>query len=214
MILQTADFGEIEVVPGIPGWYDWLVHPKSPRSKELFEASVVLAGRTKTPSYPFRFDEHEINYAKGAQRMSDSKTKAAEMEAEKPKQITIDTVVAAYVKTRAEISAKKKAYEEEEARLKGIQEKRENWLAAQMDATGQTAAKTDHGTCYFTRKESVTIVDWDAFLAYIVEHEAYELLEHRVAKNAALEIMGDDRDKLPPPGTNYVGLRAVNVRKN
>jgi hypothetical protein len=203
MILQTADYGDIEVVKDIWHGFDYRVALDSPRLTELFEEAKRLACKKKVYciTYPYRFMEQEIN-RKGAKTMSN----------EAPK-ITTDMVVEAYVKTREQLSVLKKQYEEEEARLKAIQEKRENWLAAQMDNEGETSKKTPHGTCFFTRKESVTVADWDVLLTYAIENEAYELFERRVSKTAALEIMGADRDQQPPPGTNYVAFRTVNVRK-
>jgi hypothetical protein len=195
MILQTEDYGDIEVVQDVWHGFDYRVALDSPRLTELWEEAKRLACKKEVYeiTYPYRFNKGEVN------SMSTN--------------VTTDRVVEAYVKTREELSQLKKAYEAEEARLKALQEKREDWLAAQMDASGETSKKTPHGTCFFTRKESVTVADWDVLLEYAITNEAWELFERRVAKTAALEIMGADRDQQPPPGTNYVAFRTVNVRK-
>lgn len=127
--------------------------------------------------------------------------------------VTFDVVIDAYIKTREELSALKKAYEAKESELKLLQEKREAWMMLQLTNSGQTSAKTPAGTCYFTTKESVTVGDWDTFMSYVLTTEQYELLERRAAKSAVLDIMGANRDQGLPPGLNYTALKGVNVRK-
>jgi septal ring factor EnvC (AmiA/AmiB activator) len=128
--------------------------------------------------------------------------------------VTIDAVIAAYVKTRDSLDKFRKEFKEREAEIKALQEKRENWLASQLTATGQTSAATPHGTAFFSSTESATVADWDVLLDYILTNESYELLERRVSKTAVLEIMGHKRDQAPPPGINYTSIRCVNVRRN
>lgn len=128
--------------------------------------------------------------------------------------VTIDAVIAAYIKSRDELDLLKKKFKDEEGKIKALQEKRENWLANQLAASGQTSAATPHGTAFFSSTESVTVADWDVLLDHILTNESYELLERRVSKTAVLEIMGHKRDQTPPPGINYTSIRCVNVRRN
>lgn len=128
--------------------------------------------------------------------------------------ITADAVIEAYVNTRNEIEQKKKALDTELEPLKALQEKREQWLLNEIQKTGLKNLPTKHGTAYVTRQESLTCGDWDAFLDYIKQEEKWELLEHRVAKTAALEIMGEERENPPPPGVNYTAFNKIGVRKS
>lgn len=128
--------------------------------------------------------------------------------------ITADDVVAAYIKTRDEIAARKKLLEEELRPLQELQEKRENWLIGEIVRTGLKNLPTKHGTAYITRAESVTVADWDAFFDYVQRGEKWELLEHRAAKVGVLEIMGEERQNPPPPGLNYSALQKIGVRKS
>lgn len=128
--------------------------------------------------------------------------------------ITADAVIEAYVNTRNEIKRKEKALDAELEPLKALQEKREQWLLNEIQKTGLKNLPTKHGTAYVTRQESLTCGDWDAFLGYIKKEEKWELLEHRVAKTAALEIMGEERENPPPPGVNYTACNKIGVRKS
>lgn len=128
--------------------------------------------------------------------------------------ITIDQVVAAYVSTRDEIKELEKALEEKIKPLKELQERREQYLHQQLTDAGAQNIKTKFGTVYQTRKESVTVADWDAILEWITKSEAWEFLNKAVNKTAVLECMGDERQYPPPPGVNYTAIATVNIRKS
>lgn len=128
--------------------------------------------------------------------------------------ITADKVVEAFVKTREEMKQLEKELEEKLKPLKELQEKREAWLMQEIQKTGLKNLPTKFGTAYILRSESLTCADWDTFLEYIRDNEKWELLEHRVAKTAALEIMGEERENPPPPGVNYTAIQKIGVRKS
>lgn len=130
------------------------------------------------------------------------------------KAVSVDAVIKAYVKTRDEMVLLKKEFEDKEAVLNELQERRANWLLQQMDVVGVNCMKSVHGTAYQMRNESVTMGDWDSFFAYVENTKQYNLLQHGVNKTAALEIMGESRENNPPPGVNYVAIRSVGVMRN
>lgn len=155
--------------------------------------------------------------------------------------ITADVVVDAFVKTRDEIKRLEKELEEKLRPLKDLQEARENWLMGEINRTGLKNLPTKFGTAYVLRQESLTCADWDAFVDYVVfapirevlmpegggdtvvldgiiaklrERLPINLLEHRVAKTAALEIMGENRENPPPPGVSYSAIQKIGVKKS
>ena len=124
--------------------------------------------------------------------------------------INLDTVAAAYVKTRDEIAAKNKEIDA----LKEVQSKREDWMLAELEKLGLQNVKTPHGvTVYKSLKESVSIGDWDAALNWVKDNDCYEFLTKGFNKTAVLEYMGDNRENPPPPGCNYTAVRTVGIRK-
>lgn len=125
------------------------------------------------------------------------------------RKITIDEVTAAYIKTRDEIASINKQIDE----LKDLQKRREEWMQMYLEANKLKNVKTEAGTVYTLRKESITVGDWDTFYAWVKEHKHEDFLAHSAAKTSILEYMGKDRSEPIPPGLNYTVVRAVGVRK-
>lgn len=123
--------------------------------------------------------------------------------------ITVDTIVSAYVKSREDIRALKQQIED----IETTQRKREEWLLNQLQSQGAQNIKTPHGTVYVAVSESVTVGDWDAVLEWVKSNENWEYLNHAVNKTAVLELMGDKREHMPPPGVNYSAIRKAQIRK-
>lgn len=125
--------------------------------------------------------------------------------------LTVDEVVAAYIKLRD----KKDSMEAEvKERTKGIKEqlnKLEAWLKEQADAQGVTSFKTKHGTAFLTTTDYANVADWDAVLQFIQTEEAFDMLEKRVSKIAVRGYI--EANKAVPPGINYGTKLEVNVRK-
>lgn len=125
------------------------------------------------------------------------------------KTITLDMVAAAYVKTRDEIAKLNKKIDA----LKAYQTKREDWMSNYLTTNKLQNAKTEHGTVYTLRKESVTVSDWDAFFKWAKKTKHEDLIAHSAAKKAVLEYMGEDRS-VSVPGLSYVAMRSVGVKRS
>jgi hypothetical protein len=126
-------------------------------------------------------------------------------------QLSVDVVVATYMKLRAKkdaIEAKVKAEVDE---VKTQMEKIEAWIKEQADAQGVTSFKTNHGTAFLTTVDYANVADWDAVLKYIRDNEAYDMLEKRISKVAVRGYI--ENSKTVPPGVNYGTKLEVNIRK-
>ena len=125
--------------------------------------------------------------------------------------VTIDEVVATYIKLRN----KKDAIEAEtKDRIKGIKEKLEQieaWVKEQADVQGVTSFKTKHGTAFLTTTDYANVADWDSVLEFIRENEAFDMLEKRISKIAVRGYI--EANKEVPPGVNYGTKLEVNIRK-
>lgn len=125
--------------------------------------------------------------------------------------VTIDEVVATYIKLRN----KKDAIEAEtKDKVKGIKEKLEQieaWVKEQADVQGVTSFKTKHGTAFLTTSDYANVADWDAVLEFIRENEAFDMLEKRISKIAVRGYI--EANKEVPPGVNYGTKLEVNIRK-
>lgn len=125
--------------------------------------------------------------------------------------INVDDVVATYLKLRAtkdQIEAESKAKVDA---LKVKMLKLEAWIKEQADIQGVTSFKTKHGTAFLTTTDFANVADWDAIKNFIIENEAYDMLEKRVSKLAVRGYI--EQHKVVPPGVNYGTKLEVNVRK-
>jgi len=128
-------------------------------------------------------------------------------------QITIDTVISAYVATRDEITEKTRVFEESINELKELQQRRESFLKGELDRLGVESFKTAHGTAFVAWKDSATVKDAQAFMTWVGEdfeaHKQY--LENRVSKTAVKQAL--DEGNPPPPGVDYTKIKDVQVRR-
>lgn len=126
-------------------------------------------------------------------------------------QLTVDAVVATYMKLRAKKDAIEAQVKAEVDEVKAQMEKIEAWIKEQADAQGVTSFKTNHGTAFLTTVDYANVADWDAVLKYIRENEAFDMLEKRISKTAVRGYI--ENTKTVPPGVNYGTKLEVNIRK-
>jgi prophage tail gpP-like protein len=125
--------------------------------------------------------------------------------------VTVDEVVAAYVKLRNKRDALKKEMEARIDEIKSKMSKLEAWVKETADAQGVTSFKTKHGTAFLTTTDYAQVANWDALLEHILENESYDMFEKRVSKLAVRGYI--EAHKTVPPGVNYGTRIEVQVRK-
>lgn len=123
-----------------------------------------------------------------------------------------EQIVAAYVKVRDEKAALKAA---QAAALKPYDEALEK-LEAQMlellDSSGAESIKTASGTAYKSTRTSVTVADKSAFMDYVTNNGAFDLLDVRANKTAVEGFLDEHQDL--PPGVNVRREIAVGFRRS
>src|SRR5262245_59425771 len=72
-----------------------------------------------------------------------------------------------------------------------------NLILAELNAAGVNSMASAEGTVYKSVETSVTVKNWAETLTYIQENEAWDLLEARVAKTAAVTIMQETQAPIP-----------------
>ncbi len=125
--------------------------------------------------------------------------------------VTVDDVVAAYLKLRNKKEAIEAETKDQVKVLKEKMEQFEAWIKEQADAQGVTSFKTKHGTAFLTTTDFANVADWDAVLGFIRDNEAFDMLEKRISKVAVRGYI--DANKAVPPGVNYGTKLEVNIRK-
>lgn len=125
--------------------------------------------------------------------------------------MNVNEIVDRYIALRDRKSVIKKEYEDKVANIDKILEKAEAVMLKRFEEMGIESIKTSAGTVYKSTRTSATVGDWDAFLAHVRTHEAWEMLEHRAAKKAVEEFKAANDDL--PPGINWRAEVVVNVRR-
>lgn len=125
-------------------------------------------------------------------------------------ELQVDELTKKYMRLREIKAAYDAEHKEKTAKVKEAMQKIEIRLLEFFEQTGQSSAKTAFGTPYVTLRESYSVADRDAYLEWVKEHEAWEMLESRVSKSA-VEAYKEEHGDLPP-GVNYSAERKVNVR--
>ena len=122
----------------------------------------------------------------------------------------------AYIATRDEIAALKKAYEVSVEEMKAMQDKRANYLKGQLDALGTDSSKVNGvGTAFFEWKDSAKCSGRAEMMEWIREdwEGRNHFLESRVNKTAVKDHLADEDTVGLPPGIDYTKVRDIKVRR-
>lgn len=122
-------------------------------------------------------------------------------------------LVTVYTKIRAKRAEIKKAYEEEDDKLKADLAKIEAVLLNHLNTTNTDAVRTEAGTFYRQQEIIPSASDWQAFYDWIKENDAFDALERRVKKTFVSEYM-EAHEGAIPPGVSVYRTFVVRVRKN
>lgn len=112
-----------------------------------------------------------------------------------------DVLVKAFIELRDQRSAKKAAFESDDATLKARQEKIEGVLLQRYNERGVESARTSFGTAYKTKVGYASVADRDALKTYIANNDAWELLTIMANKTAVKQFIEEHEDL--PPGINW-----------
>lgn len=127
-------------------------------------------------------------------------------------QINVETVIQAFLKLREQRSQLKKAYDDEDALLKGKMDKLETWLMSQMQATGAKQLGSTAGTAYQQTVMKGNCSDWPTFWDWLAENKRFDMMEKRISIKSIQEYYQETNDM--PPGINVSPELRVVIRKS
>lgn len=127
-------------------------------------------------------------------------------------QANIDQIVAKYVEFRDALDRKQKALDAELAPMKAGMVTIENYLMDLANKTGQTKFGTPSGTAFITTKTGCNVADWDVVKKFVLDNNAWNLLNKAVNKTAVGEYM-DANNQQTPPGVNWTTMKAIQIRR-
>ena len=122
--------------------------------------------------------------------------------------IPMDKLVRMYTKMRTAIQDLDKQIEN----IKEQQQEVKNAMKDQMMALGTKSVRTDFGTITLKEKTRYYTQDWDSFKKFVVEHDAVDLLEKRIAQTNMQTFLEENPD-LHPPGLSSMAEFDISVTK-
>ena len=114
--------------------------------------------------------------------------------------ISIEKIVAAYIKIRDTKEAIYAKYKAETAELEEQMTILKHKLLDVSKETGVTSFSTPHGTAYRTVKDRYWTNDWESFYTFMRENNAMGLLEKRIHQTNMKEYLENN------PGEEPMGL--------
>ena len=114
--------------------------------------------------------------------------------------ISIEKIVAAYIKIRDTKEAIYAKYKAESAELEEQMTILKHKLLDVSKETGVTSFSTPHGTAYRTVKDRYWTNDWESFYTFMRENNAMGLLEKRIHQTNMKEYLENN------PGEEPMGL--------
>ena len=127
-------------------------------------------------------------------------------------EIPIDKLVRAYRNVRTEIQELTKTYETKLEGLEQVKNEISSELKDRMLKMGGKSLNTASGTVILGTKTRYTTQDWDSFKQFVLEHEAVELLERRIAQGNMKQFL-EENPGVVPPGLNSDSEYTITVRK-
>ena len=122
--------------------------------------------------------------------------------------IPLDKLARIYVKMRSAIQDLDKQIEN----IKEQQQQVKNAMKDQMMALGTKSARTEYGTITLKEKTRFYTQDWDSFKKFVIEHDAVDLLEKRIAQSN-MQTFLEENPELHPPGLSNTAEFDISVTK-
>lgn len=126
--------------------------------------------------------------------------------------ISVDRLVAAYIKMRDRRAELLRQYEAEDADVKTQMEAVESRLLDLCKEIGADTLGSKHGKVMRTVKTRYWTSDWESMHKFILEHKMPELLERRLSQTTIKQLLEENPD-LMPPGLNTDSRYAVTIRR-
>lgn len=115
-----------------------------------------------------------------------------------------------YLQLRARIKQLEDKHKEELAPYLDMKFRLETAILDHLNRNGLDSTKCPDGTAFKSTVTSVSVKDWPSTLDYIRRENLWDLLEARVAKGAAVDIVNET--KTPIPGVEITQATVLRVR--
>ena len=124
-----------------------------------------------------------------------------------------EKMVEVYIKMRDKRSQLSKAFDEEDGRIKAQQDMIAEQLLELCKETGAEGLRTPAGSVFKTVKTRYWTSDHKSMKEFILENDAFELLEQRVHQTNMKNFLEEHPDKFPK-GMNIDSKYSVTIRRS
>jgi len=127
--------------------------------------------------------------------------------------ISVDKLVAVYIKMRDKRAELLRNYEEVDSTVKAQMEVVESKLLELCKEIGVDRLGSKHGTVMRTVKTRYWTSDWESMHKFILEKKMPELLERRLSQTTMKQLL-EENPELMPMGLNTDSKYSVTIRRN
>lgn len=127
--------------------------------------------------------------------------------------ISVDKLVAVYIKMRDKRAELLRDYEEADGTVKAQMEVVESKLLDLCKEIGVDRLGSKHGTVMRTVKTRYWTSDWESMHKFILEKKMPELLERRLSQTTMKQLL-EENPELMPMGLNTDSKYSVTIRRN
>jgi hypothetical protein len=128
-----------------------------------------------------------------------------------PTGMTLDYMISKYIALRDRKEAIEEKHKVELVPYREAMSLLEAYMLEALDAQGLQSMKSPHGTAFKKTRTSAKVTSWADALQFIKDNNAWELLEQRVSKIAAQQII--DETQQPIPGVETTSEVVCNVQR-
>lgn len=125
---------------------------------------------------------------------------------------SVDELVAVFIKIRDARDAARREWETHEADFNEQLDIINRHLLDFCKDKNVESIRTKHGVAYRSVKSRYWTNDWDNFYAFMIEHNAPELLEKRIQQTHMKQFLEENPDLLPA-GLNVDSQYAITVKR-
>jgi hypothetical protein len=126
--------------------------------------------------------------------------------------VPMNKLAKVYRKMQSRIQQLTTEYETQVEAIKAQQDVIKIALKDQMLKMGLKSAPTTEGTVVLSTKTRYNTQDWDSFKTFVLQNEAVDLLEKRIAQTNMAQFL-EENPNLVPPGLNSMTEYTISVRK-
>jgi hypothetical protein len=120
--------------------------------------------------------------------------------------------VAQFVALRDEIKRMDDAYAESKRPFLEMKERLEAELLKNLQETNSEGIRTKAGTVYISTRDSASLEDPEAFMKYVIENNAFDLMDRKANTTAVRDFI--EEHHAPPPGAKFSSRQTVGVRRS